>query len=427
VSQVRSVVHAQRLHGSLRVPGDKSASHRALMISALASGESTIEGLSPGHDVASTSAIMVSLGASRTDEAKVVRIVGPREGLAPTTGELDCGNSGTTMRLLSGIVSGVEGVHTLVGDPSLSKRPMDRIAVPLSLMGARVTGHGHRVTAPLTIEGAVTLRAIVYHVPRASAQVKSSILFAALAATGPTTVREDHRTRTTTEDMLRQAGLDVRSVDEGTGRVVTIVPARPNATAWRVPGDPSQAAFFAVLGAVHADASLEVVGIDSAPERVGFVGVLARMGARVALENRATGTSLLSQSSTLVASEVQSREIPSVDEVPVLAVAAAAASGITAFRDMGELRLKESDRFTGSMRLARLLGCRVWEEGDDFFIEGLGSASAFAHFRIDAQLDHRIVMASAVAGWAGGGCVISGAQTVASSYPHFFDDVASLQ
>jgi 3-phosphoshikimate 1-carboxyvinyltransferase len=326
------------------------------------------------------------------------------------------------MRLLSGIVSGVEGVHTLVGDASLSKRPMDRIAVPLSLMGARVAGHGHRLTAPLTIEGAVTLRAIDYHVPRASAQVKSSILFAALAASGPTTVREDHRTRTTTEDMLRQAGLDVRSIDEGPGRVVTIVPARPNATAWRVPGDPSQAAFFAVLGAVHADASLEVVGIDSAPERVGFVGVLARMGARVALENRATGTSLLSQSSSLVASEVHSREIPSVDEVPVLAVAAAAASGITAFRDMGELRLKESNRFTGSMRLARLLGCRVWEEGDDFFIEGLASASAFAHFRIDAQLDHRIVMAR-----AGAGCAISGAQTVASSYPHFFDDVASLQ
>jgi 3-phosphoshikimate 1-carboxyvinyltransferase len=397
------------------------------MISAMASGESAIEGLSLGRDVASTSAIMVSLGARRCDEPGVVTIVGPLEGLKPSTGALDCGNSGTTMRLISGIVSGVDGVHTLVGDASLSKRPMDRVALPLTLMGARVKGQGHRVTAPLTIVGTRTLQPIDYHVPSASAQVKSSILFAALTTSGPTTVSEDVRTRTTTEEMLRQAGLDVRSLDQGAGRVVTIIPARPLATRWRVPGDPSQAAFFAVLGAVHEDASLEVTGIDSAPERVGFVEVLRRMGARVSLEPRETGVSLLSESSSLVAGEIYSHEIPSVDEVPVLVVAAAAASGISAFRDMGELRLKESDRFTGSMKLARLLGCRVWEEGEDFFVEGLGSARMFNHFTLDAQLDHRIVMSSAVAGWAGAGCAIVGAETVASSYPHFFDDVASLQ
>ena len=427
MTQVRSVVHAGRLQGSLSVPGDKSASHRALMISALAAGESTIAGLSPGHDVASTSAIMVSLGASRVDDGDTVRLLGPSRGLSPSSRELDCSNSGTTMRLLAGIVSGVAGKHTLVGDSSLSRRPMDRVAAPLSLMGARITGHGHRITAPLSIEGARALPPIDYHVPSASAQVKSAILFAALAASGTTTVREDRRTRTTTEDMLSRAGIDVRSVDEGDGRVVSIVPARPRATQWRVPGDPSQAAFFAVLGAVHEDASIEVTGIDSSPERVGFVQVLARMGARVTLEGRAGGVSLLSASSTLVATDVHSREIPSVDEVPILAVAAAAATGISAFRDMGELRVKESDRFAGAMLLARLLGCRVWEEGDDFFIEGLSSAGAFAPFSIDAQLDHRIVMASAVAGWAGAGCTISGAQTVASSYPRFFDDVASLQ
>jgi 3-phosphoshikimate 1-carboxyvinyltransferase len=427
MSQVRTITRAKQLHGSLRVPGDKSASHRTLMISSLASGESTIEGLSPGYDVASTSAIMVALGASRSDERGVVRIVGPRDGLVAISGQLDCGNSGTTMRLLAGVVSGVEGLHTLVGDASLSRRPMDRIAAPLSLMGARVSGHGHRVTAPLTVEGARSLRPLDFHVPNASAQVKSAILFASLAATGPCTVREDQRTRTATEDMLQRAGLDVRSVDHGDGRVVTIVPGRPKPTQWRVPGDPSQAAFFAVLGAIHEDATLEVVGIDSAPERIGFVAALARMGAQVTFEERETGVSLLSTSSTLVAAEIHSREIPSVDEVPILAVAAAAASGISAFRDMGELRLKESDRFAGSMRLARLLGCRVWEDGDDFFVEGLGGAGAFAHFSIDAQLDHRIVMASAVAGWSGAGCAISGAETVASSYPHFFDDVASLQ
>jgi 3-phosphoshikimate 1-carboxyvinyltransferase len=331
------------------------------------------------------------------------------------------------MRLLSGIVSAIEGTHRLEGDASLSRRPMDRVATPLELMGARVKGEGPRITPPLRITGTAHLHGIDYHVPTASAQVKSAILLAGLFADAPTEVHEDVRTRTTTEDMLRSAGVDVRSVDVDAGRHVTLVPGRPHARTWQVPGDPSQAAFFCVLGLIHPRGDVEVVGVESAPERTGFVDVLRRMGADLHETAGPTGINLRARTSTLRATEVHSSEVPSVDEVPVLSVAAAAAQGVSAFRDMGELRLKESDRFEGSMALARLLGCHVWSEGDDFFIEGLGGADAFHSFGINAGLDHRIVMSSAVAGVAGHGCDIDGSDTVRSSYPGFFDDLASLR
>ena len=420
------VMHPASLHGSLRVPGDKSSSHRALMLSALASGPSTIAGLSPGQDVAATSAIMVQLGASRHDEGNRVTIVGPTNGLVASTDPLECANSGTTMRLLAGIVSGVAGQHTLVGDASLSTRPMDRVATPLNLMGASVSGRGEQVTAPLHIVGSSRLHGIDYVVPVASAQIKSAILFAALSAAGPTSVHEDVLTRTTSEDMFRLAGLSVHVDEAAGGRTITLSAGRPTAREWLIPGDPSQAAYFAVLGAIHDCAVLEVLDVDGSAQRTGFVEVLARMGAALTRVAGVSGETLHSQSSQLVATEINAQEIPSLDEVPILSVAAAAATGISAFRGMGELRVKESDRFAGSMALAQALGCRVWDEGDDFFIEGLGSASSFSAFSFDAALDHRMVMASAVAGCAGSGCHVTGAETVSSSYPHFFDDLASL-
>jgi 3-phosphoshikimate 1-carboxyvinyltransferase len=303
---------------------------------------------------------------------------------------------------------------------------MDRVAEPLTLMGAHVVGQGARLSAPLRVYGSAALRGIHYDVPMASAQVKSAILFAALRATSPTTVVEHVRTRPTTEEMLTRAGVAVVSIESGAGRSVTIQPGRPLARNWLVPGDPSQAAFFAVLGCIHPDADIEVLDIDGARERVGFLGVLQRMGATLALRASDTTTSFTVRSSQLSATEVHAEEIPSVDEVPVLVVAAAAAEGLSSFRDVGELRVKESDRFEASLALAVKLGCRAWSEGDDIFIEGLGSASHFAPFDIDAGLDHRMVMASAVAGCAGDGCSIGGADTVASSYPNFFDDLERL-
>ncbi|HEV3187404.1 MAG TPA: 3-phosphoshikimate 1-carboxyvinyltransferase [Acidimicrobiales bacterium] len=427
MSDVERVEPARHLRGSIRVPGDKSASHRALMISALAKGQSSITGLSPGDDVAATSVMIEHLGATRANEEGRVLITGPDEGLRPTDLELDCENSGTTMRLMSGVVATIPGVHQLVGDASLSKRPMDRVATPLGLMGAVVHGQGPTLTPPLTIESPAQLRSVNYRVPVASAQVKSAILLAGLVADGDTLVTEDVRTRATTEVMLRAAGIEVASVDVGEGRQITLRPGRPRRHDWFIPGDPSQAAFFAVLGAIHRDATLEVLSVDASPERVGFVSVLQRMGADVRLVERDAVTALHARSSTLAATEIHSYEIPSVDEVPVLAVAAAAASGVSAFRAMGELRHKESDRFASSLSLAQSLGCRVWSEGDDFFIEGLESASAFNDFTFASTLDHRLVMASAVAGCAGRGCTIEGASTVSSSYPHFFRDLALLQ
>jgi 3-phosphoshikimate 1-carboxyvinyltransferase len=427
MSEVRDVESAVTLKGEVRVPGDKSTSHRALLLSALASGESVIEGLSPGEDVRATATIVAALGAELEMTGERTHVRGPDAGLRATNVPLDCTNSGTSMRLLAGVTSTVAGTHALVGDASLSTRPMDRVAIPLRTMGATIEGEGPRITAPLRITGRDQLRAISFHVPVASAQVKSALLFAGLRANGEVTIREDVRTRRTTEDMFRIAGLTLESEDLDHGRTVTLQPGRPKAVSWRIPGDPSQAAFFCVLGAIHRDARLEIIDIDATPERTGFVGVLQRMGASVSVSSSNDHLSLVAESSTLDATEIHAHEIPSVDEVPVLAVAAAAARGVSAFRDMGELRVKESDRLSGSLDLVQRLGCRAWSDGDDFFIEGLGSAQHFSHFEIDGGLDHRMVMSSAVAGAAGKGCVIRGAGTVASSYPGFFDDLARLQ
>lgn len=420
------VVAASTFRGEVRVPGDKSASHRALLLSALADGTSTITGLSPGHDVQATSAILQQLGAQRRDEAGLVSIMGPPDGLQACSVPLDCGNSGTTIRLLSGVLSAISGQHTLVGDASLSKRPMDRVATPLREMGAMISGRGERVLPPLIIEGK-PLTGIVYDVPVPSAQVKSAVMLAGLFASGATTVNEAVRTRTTTEEMLAACGVSLTRENVGEGRSITIQPSRPHRHQWRIPSDPSQAAFFCVLGLIHQDAVIRIMDVEGSAERTGFMRVLERMGGTIDLRTDGSMMNVVVRSSELVATEIRSQEIPSVDEAPILTVAAAAASGTSVFRDMGELRLKESDRFEGCLVLARSVGARAWSDGDDFFVEGLGSATKFEPFTSEAGLDHRIVMSSAVAGLAGHGCTIEGSDTVASSYPHFFDDVRSLQ
>lgn len=420
------VVEAKsKLRGTVKVPGDKSASHRAVLLSALASGTSTIEGLSPGLDVRGTATIVAQLGASVTFDDKVVTITGPTNGLSGSVDPLDCGNSGTTIRLVSGLVASIEGAHTLIGDHSLSQRPMDRVALPLRLMGASISGVGDRETPPLIITGS-ELHSITYDVPVPSAQVKSAILLAGLRASGETVVREAVRTRTATEDMLANAGIAITSEPTGEGRVIRLQPGRPSPQQWKVPTDPSQAAFFAVLGLIAARASITILDVESSPERIGFVNVLQRLGGDIDVEDRRGVSTLTVRSSDLHATEIHATEIPSVDEAPILSIAAAAATGVTVFRDMGELRLKESDRFEGCMLLARSVGANTWADGDDFYIEGLGSARNFQHFSINPGLDHRMVMSAAVAGTAGSGCIIENPETVSSSYPGFFTDLASL-
>jgi 3-phosphoshikimate 1-carboxyvinyltransferase len=292
-------------------------------------------------------------------------------------------------------------------------------------MGASISGVGNRETPPLIITGS-ELHGITYDVPVPSAQVKSAILLAGLRASGETVVREAVRTRTATEDMLANAGITITSEPTGEGRVIRLQPGRPSPQQWQVPTDPSQAAFFAVLGLIAARASITILDVESSPERIGFVNVLQRLGGDIDVEDRRGVSTLTVRSSDLHATEIHATEIPSVDEAPILSIAAAAATGVTVFRDMGELRLKESDRFEGCMLLARSVGANSWADGDDFYIEGLGSARNFQHFSINPGLDHRMVMSAAVAGTAGSGCIIENPETVSSSYPGFFTDLASL-
>jgi len=402
------------------VPGDKSISHRALMLGALADGTSTIGGLSTGADVIGTASIMSSLGATVTLGERV-SVIGPPEGLTPSCDPLDCGNSGTTARLLLGLLAGVPGVHHLDGDESLRRRPMNRVLAPLHLMGVALSTPEVNATFPLTIESSGRSLALSYDVPVVSAQVKSAVLFAGLVADGPVTVRERVTTRTNTEDMFADAGLRVERSAWRVGQSVTLWPGRPTARHWEVPGDPSQAAFFAVLAAVSGS-RIALPSLYQGPERTGFLRVLERMGARVDW----LPDEVVVQGADLEGTEIFGSEIPSVDEVPALAVACAAARGRSVFRDVGELRFKESDRFAATIALVQALGAVAWADEDDLIIDGLTSARAFEDFAFGSALDHRMVMAAAVAGVAGRGVTIETPLAVASSYPHFFADLESV-
>ena len=422
------VAAGMTIAGVVRTPGDKSISHRSLLLAALAEGTSSIRGLSNGEDVARTRACVASLGAlvDQADTGAVV-VTGGRDRLHAVDEVLDCGNSGTTMRLLAGVVAGIDGAHRLDGDDSLRRRPMDRVALPLRSMGATVLGVGDRCTPPLEVHGGI-LRAIRYELPVPSSQVKSSVLLAGLTADGPTTVVEPVATRTHTEEMLHAAKARIEVASRPDGRHITIWPSELEAVDWLVPGDPSQAAFFVVAAILAAAGEVEVRDVYVGEERIGFVRVLERMGGHVVTRVRRAGAGdLLASSASLIATRVQASEIPSLDEVPILAVAAAAASGATTFVDVGELRLKESDRLAATARLVRSLGASASIEGDALVIEGLGSASRFRRFEYDAEGDHRMAMAASIAAAVGSGAVVDGFAGVATSYPGFLSDLASLR
>lgn len=412
---------ARHVRGRLTTPGDKSRSHRAVLLAALADGASRIAGASRGDDAAATLAIVQSLGARVEVTGEVLEVTGPSDGLAASGGELDCGNSGTTMRLLCGVLASVPGTHHLSGDASLSARPMDRVARPLSLMGVAVSGQGARVTPPLTVTATGRTTGVTYDVPEPSAQVKSAVLLAGLVADAPTTVHERVRTRTATEEMLAEAGVRVTVTHDDAGRTVVVHPGRPLPRTWQIPGDPSQASFLLVGAVLHPDGEVTVTDLDAGPERWGYLGVLERMGARVTRVTHDGRLDVSTRASDLVATDVEGSEIPSLDEVPILAVAAAAATGTTRFIGIGELRVKESDRLAGTVALVRGLGATATVEGDTLAITGVGTATRFTPLHAAGREDHRMVMAAAVAGAVGAGADIDGADTVASSYPDFFE------
>jgi 3-phosphoshikimate 1-carboxyvinyltransferase len=414
--------------GTVRTPGEKSISHRSVLLGALAEGTSVISGLSDGADVAASLAAVEAMGAvaERHDDGTVV-LRGGRARLHRPDGPLDCGNSGTSMRLLIGLVAGFGWETDLIGDESLSSRPMDRVAEPLGLMGADVTGQGARCQPPVRVRGG-RLQGIDWTSKVVSAQVKSAILLAGLSAEGTTIVREAVTTRTHTEEMLIEAGADLTVEPWGEGRIVRVRASSVKAVDRTVPGDPSASAFFAVAGCVVPGSTVDVAGVYDGPARLGYVAVLQRMGASIALIPGDPGTTTIrAAAGPLVATEVRASEIPSLDEIPALAVAAAVAEGTTVFSDVGELRVKEVDRLLAVASMVETFGAHATIDGDTLSITGVGGPLRGGRF--DSQGDHRMAMSAAVAALAAGPgerSLITGFGAVETSYPTFAEDLERL-
>ena len=415
-----------KVRGSVRVPGDKSISHRALLLAALARGTSVIEGLLPGEDVKSTARILRALGAgiSPVRAAGITRATGAR--LTAPAETLHCGNSGTTARLMLGLLAGHPFAARLTGDASLRRRPMRRVTEPLRTMGARITEE-HGDALPVSIRGG-RLRPLTYDSPVASAQVKSALLLAGLAGKVAVTVREPHRSRDHTERMFVHLGLEVRERDGAVSYQPSAV--SPQGFQLTVPGDISSAAFVIAAALLAEGGDLVVEGVGVNPTRTGALVVLERMGARVERVNlTAAGgepvADLLVRPAPLRGTEVRPEEIPSlVDEVPVLAVLASRAEGETVFREVGELRVKESNRLELVAANLRALGGEAEARGNDLWVRGTQRPP---RGRVETAGDHRMAMAFAVLGTVRGAAVrLSERRSVAISYPGFFSDLRSM-
>ncbi|MER3409875.1 MAG: 3-phosphoshikimate 1-carboxyvinyltransferase [Thermoleophilia bacterium] len=422
------VAPAVCLRGALALPGDKSISHRALLVGLISEGETVVRGFGRSRDTETTLAAVRALGAQVAEEDEdLLRVRGVgMTGLVEPSFPIDCGNSGTTARLLAGILAGQEGRRfQLVGDASLSRRPMDRVAEPLRAMGARVETSGG--TLPMTVEGA-RLGGIDYELPVASAQVKSCLLLAGLYAEGETVVRERVPSRDHTERMLRLAGCSIRL---GPGWVAVRRAHRLALPEVEVPGDISSAAPFVLAATLLPGSELLVSGVGVNPTRTGFLDVLERMGARIAIFNRRTvsGEPVADIEVThaeLVATEVEPSEVPRlVDELPLFALAAAMARGESRVRGAEELRKKESDRIETVTSALRALGVRIVPLPDGFRVRGIPARPRGG--RVRAAGDHRIAMLGAVAGLVSReGVRLEGEEAVAVSFPGFFDLLDSL-
>ena len=440
VARVRA---SARLRGELRLPGDKSISHRALMLAALATGESRIDGAGDGADVRSTAGIIAALGViveRLPGDGLTIdyRIVSPgADELSEPETILDCGNSGTSLRLISGVLAGLPMTAILDGDDSLRRRPVARIIEPLRSMGAMLHGRRHDSLPPLTVVGRTPLRAIDVATSVPSAQVKSAILLAGLRADGRTTVREAVATRDHTERMLRARGVPVERTDAPDGSVAWTVQGgmTVHALSERVPGDVSAAAFWLVAAAIHPDAELILRDVGVNPSRRAVIDILRSMGADIEERPHGDGpdagigeplADLVVRSSSLRAVDLGPADVAAaIDEIPVLCLAATAAAGTTVIRGAGELRHKESDRIVGTAAGLRALGARIEIDGDDLRIEG---GTALRGGETDSLDDHRLAMTFAIAGLiATGQTSIERPGSAAISYPGFFDDLERVR
>jgi 3-phosphoshikimate 1-carboxyvinyltransferase len=412
---------AARIVGHVAVPGDKSVSHRSLLIGALSEGPTYVHGFGRSGDTESTIAAVRALGAFVDDRDETELVVHAAD-FRDT--EIDCGNAGTLLRLITGLLAGRRGVYTLTGDESLSTRPMERIAEPLRRMGAAIeTTDGH---APVRIEPA-ELRAIDYELPVASAQIKSAILLAGIGAEGATTVVEPIPTRDHTELMLEAAGIEVTRRPTS----VTVHPGRVQLDEVTVPGDISSAAPLLAAAALLPGSDLTVHDLGLNPRRTGLLDVLERMGARISIfnrrrEGREPVGAVQIEYDELVATEVGGAEVPAlVDELPLVALLAAHARGETRIRGAQELRVKESDRIEAVADALRACGARIKSHEDGWTITGV--PARLRGGRVDARGDHRIAMLGAVAGLASReGVEVKGAETVAISFPGFFELLGSV-
>jgi 3-phosphoshikimate 1-carboxyvinyltransferase len=421
------------LKGTIRVPGDKSVSHRALLIGAMALGETVIEGLLEGEDVLATAAAVRALGAEAVrgaDGLWRVHGVGPGGWREPDQ-VLDFGNAGTGVRLMMGAVATSDIAVTFTGDASLRRRPMGRVLTPLALFGTASAGRRGGLL-PLTLTGAANPRPVTYRLPVASAQVKSAVLLAGLNAPGETIVIEREATRDHTERMLRGFGASVIEDETEDGTAITVGGyAALTGIALNVPGDPSSAAFPLAAALLVPDSAIRIEGVMLNPTRTGFFETLREMGADLMIENRrlAGGEEvgdLIAKTSALAGIEVPPERAPSmIDEYPMLAVLAASASGRTIMRGLGELRVKESDRLAAIARGLEGCGVTVAIEGDDLIVEGCGGLRTPA--RIATHMDHRIAMSFLIGGLAAPAAVeVDDAAFIATSFPGFLELMTSL-
>lgn len=407
------------LHGSVAVPGDKSVSHRALMLAAIAEGRSRIRGFLEGEDTRATAAVLARLGVrieAPADGERIVHGVG-LHGLRGAAQPLDCGNAGTGMRLLAGLLAGQSFDSVLVGDASLSKRPMRRVTDPLAQMGARIDSHGG--LPPLHIHGGAALRGIRYELPVASAQVKSALLLAGLYAEGTTEILEPHPTRDYTERMLAAFGWPIEFAP---GRARLGGGHALHAVDVEVPADFSSAAFFLVAASIVPGSQLRLPGVGLNPRRTGLLQALRLMGADIVVEREHVAGGepvgdLVVRHAPLHGIELPAALVPDmIDEFPILFIAAAAASGRTVVRGAAELRVKESDRIAAMASGLRALGVAIEETPDGAIVDGgpIGAGT------VESLTDHRIAMSFAVAGLRATDPVrINDCRHVATSFPGF--------
>ncbi len=430
--KMKVIKPCHRLEGEVTPPGDKSISHRAVILNSIASGEAEIVNFSPGGDCWSTVSCLRVLGArirrGGTPDFPTLLVSGVGgKGLTEPPNVLDAENSATTMRLLGGLLSSQSFLSIITGDSSLRSRPMGRLIEPLRLMGAEIWGRGRDSFAPLVIKGR-RLHGAEISLSIPSAQIKSAILLAALFARGRTALQQLVPSRDHSERLLKQMGADLESDDN----LISLNPLTSplKAISFTIPGDISSAAYFLVAGAVHPDARIVVKDCGVNPTRTGIIDALVAMGAKLRIENeRLNANELLAdivvESSKLRGIEIGGEMIPRlIDEIPLLAVAGCFASGRTVIRGAAELRVKESDRIATVSRELTKMGARVEELLDGMIIYGGKSLSGA---EVDSHLDHRLAMSLAIAGlMARGETIINHAQVVNVSYPSFWSDVASV-